>query len=58
MNIYKERGYNDREHYLESLAEDYGVELYIVKELAWFLGEAEDFDLLVRSMELAQQYGT
>ena len=51
MNPYTENGYDSREDYLKSLAEDYGVELGTVKMLADLLGPNEDFDGLVTSLQ-------
>lgn len=51
MNEYIEFGYNDREHYLSSLAEDYGVPEHLVFALADLLGPSEDFDGLITSLE-------
>ena len=51
MNIYTESGYEGRMHYLECLAEDYGVDLQSVITLASLLGSEEDFDGLVSSVE-------
>jgi hypothetical protein len=51
-NVYRESGYKDREEYLRSLAEDYGVEYEdVVKPLADVLGPNEDFDALVTYLE-------
>lgn len=50
-NIYIEQGYVDREDYLRTLAEDYEVDYYEVFELAFTLGEGEDFDGLVTMVE-------
>lgn len=50
-NIYQEKGYRDRNHYLESLAEDTGTDLDAVYALADLLGPSEDFDGLVVSLE-------
>lgn len=47
MSIYTYKGYKNRADYLESLSEDYGVELKTVKMLADLLGPVEDFDALV-----------
>ena len=47
MNIYQQEGYESRVNYLTHLAEDYGVPLSDVKELAMSLGPEEDFDALV-----------
>lgn len=50
-NIYKRHGYDSRQDYLESLAEDYGVDLDTVEALADLLGPDEDFDGLVSSLD-------
>ena len=50
-NMYVENGYESRDHYLTCLAEDYGVPMTIVYGLATTLGEDEDFDGLVTSLE-------
>ena len=50
-SIYKEHGYESREHYLECLADEYGVALETVLCLADLLGPTEDFDGLVIALE-------
>ena len=50
-DVYKDNGYDSRDHYLQCLVEDYGVELATVKMLAQLLGPNEDFDGLVTSLE-------
>lgn len=50
-NVYKENGYLNREEYLESLAEEYCVDLETVSSIADMLGETEDFDGLVMALE-------
>lgn len=50
-NIYTERGYNNREHYLNCLAEIYDVDIYTVHAMADLLGESEDFDGLPYALE-------
>ena len=50
-NIYVENGYESREDYLKCLSEDHDVDIVIVKNLASLLGEDEDFDGLVTSLE-------
>jgi hypothetical protein len=47
MSIYTDKGYKDRNDYLNSLAENNGVPKEIVFSLADILGETEDFDGLV-----------
>ncbi len=49
-NIYQENGYKDREEYLESLSEDFNVDIVVVKSLALLFGESEDFDGLVSAL--------
>jgi hypothetical protein len=46
-NVYKENGYKNRNHYLECLAEEYGVDPQTVSTLANLMGPNEDFDGLV-----------
>lgn len=50
-NIYKENGYENRKEYLESLAEDYGIDYGTVAMLASMLGASEDFDGLISTLE-------
>ena len=50
-NIYRERGYADRDDYLNSLVEDYGVPYELVQAAADTLGSFEDFDGLVSILE-------
>lgn len=50
-NIYQENGYKDRKDYLNSLAEEFDIDKSIVYSLAHMLGESEDFDGLVTSLE-------
>jgi len=49
--IYTQNGYDNRDHYLKCQAEWFGYELSAVKYLADILGENEDFDGLVTSLE-------
>ena len=50
-NIYKRHGYDSREEYLESLADDFGIDPERVYMMADILGESEDFDALVTELE-------
>ena len=43
--------YGSRDKYLQSLSEDYGVDLEIVESIAELLGPSEDFDGLVSAIE-------
>jgi len=51
MSIYEEKGYEDRMDYLRNLAEETGADFSVVYELSQILGEEEDFDGLVSSLE-------
>jgi hypothetical protein len=54
MDIYQENGYKNREEYLHALAVEYGIELATVLILADILGQEEDFDGLVVSLQDAE----
>jgi hypothetical protein len=54
-NIYEEKGYTDREDYLNNVADTYGVDFQTVKVLAETLGESEDFDGLINMVETAAE---
>lgn len=51
MSIYKQNGYASRRDYLDSLAQDFGLDEQVVYELASILGSTEDFDGLVTALE-------
>lgn len=51
MSIYTENGYKNRKEYLKELAEEFGVDYGTVLALASALGESEDFDGLVTTLE-------
>jgi hypothetical protein len=51
--VYVENGYANRTEYLKSLAEEYGDKVYALADL---LGENEDFDGLVTSLEDSEDY--
>ena len=51
MNEYKAQGYDNRKHYLECLADDFGVSFSTVCAMASLLGPNEDFDGLVTALE-------
>lgn len=57
MNIYQEYGFNNRKEYLQDLADNYGVSYSDVLALAEILGQNEDFDGLVTSIEDFQYMG-
>ena len=51
MSIYTDEGYTSRRDYLDSLADDYGLDKQTVYTLASILGSSEDFDGLVTALE-------
>ena len=57
MSVYVEMGYEDRNDYLDCLADDYGVDVETVYALADLLGSEEDFDGLIVALEDAEMYG-
>ena len=50
-NIYTDNGYENREDYLQSLADENEVDISVVHALADVLGENEDFDGLVTGLQ-------
>ena len=53
---YQDSGYANRREYLESLADEYGIDKKIVFALADALGPNEDFDGLVTELEDYMEY--
>jgi hypothetical protein len=51
MSIYTDEGYKNRNEYLESLAEEYGISIENVRMAADMLGPDEDFDGLITTLE-------
>ena len=51
MSVYQDHGYGSRQDYIECLADDFGLSVKLVQELADLLGPNEDFDGLVTSLE-------
>lgn len=51
MNDYTANGFANRREYLESLAEDFGIDKETVFMMASMLGASEDFDGLVTALE-------
>ena len=51
MNQYGNNGFDDRDHYLGTMAEQYDVSIDLVYALADVLGEDEDFDGLIAAIE-------
>ncbi len=50
-SFYVEHGYKNRAEYLDSLAQEYEVDPYVVYSLASVLGQSEDFDGLVIALD-------
>ena len=48
---YTDNGYTDRAEYLDSLAEEHGMDINVVLNLAEILGPNEDFDGLVTTLQ-------
>lgn len=44
--IYIEKGFTNRQDYLENLADEHGTDQFVVLEMADILGESEDFTAL------------
>ena len=53
QDVYQQNGFTSRQDYLNNLAEEYND---VVFDLADLLGEAEDFDGLVTSLEDYSDY--
>jgi len=51
MSAYEDNGYPNRREYLKGLAEDFGVPLNVVLEIASVLGPDEDFDGLITELD-------
>ena len=49
-NIYEEHGHKNRHDYLQSLADQYDVDITMVEAAAELLGPSEDFDGLVSTL--------
>lgn len=51
MSIYTDNGYKNRRDYLQSLADDNGVDIDEVMAVANIYGPSEDFDGLVTAVQ-------
>lgn len=51
QKTYKEKGFNTRNEYLKSVANEYELEDLIVYSLAEMLGASEDFDGLINVLD-------
>ena len=54
---YSRHGYKDRADYLNSIADDRGVDPYLVNMMADILGDSEDFDGLISGLEDFEDLG-
>ena len=53
---YTSHGYKDRDDYLDSLADDRGIDRMAVNMIADMLGESEDFDGLISALDDFEDY--
>jgi len=51
VSVYERNGYKDRGDYLDSLADDRGIDPTEVAIIADVLGDGEDFDGLISTLE-------
>ena len=51
MDNYKKNGWENRDDYLRGQADNYGIDITEVKVVADMLGESEDFDGLISTLE-------
>lgn len=51
MSLYSQNGHANRREYLDTLADEYGLERRTVYAMASMLGHTEDFDGLVTACE-------
>jgi hypothetical protein len=49
--VYQENGFSSREDYLSDLADNYGISMYEIHSIAEMLGDNEDFDGLISTLE-------
>jgi len=50
-NVYVMNGYEDRNDYLNNLADNFGIDRETVKMIADVLGPSEDFDGLINELD-------
>ena len=51
MSTYTDHGYKDRNDYLQSMSDEYDVDIDTVVAISWVYGPEEDFDGLVAALE-------
>jgi len=51
QTVYEREGYLSRRNYLETLADEYGLEAETVFSMASILGPNEDFDGLITALQ-------
>ena len=56
-NIYIQNGYNSRQDYLQSLADEYDLQIDTVLLAAEIMGESEDWDGLISMLQDAERMG-
>ena len=49
--VYQENGFSNRDEHLSDLADQYGVPKHVVYSISEMLGENEDFDGLISTLE-------
>jgi hypothetical protein len=54
---YNAQGYKDRDDYLTSLAQDFGIDMMAVRMISDMLGPSEDFDGLISELEDFESIG-
>jgi len=54
--VYTSNGYKDRDDYLNSLADDRGIDRMAIDMIADVLGESEDFDGLISALDDFEDY--
>ncbi len=56
-NVYQRNGFKNRKEYLQDLADEFGLSEDLVFMAADMLGESEDFDGLINTLEDAEEFG-
>lgn len=55
--VYQRNGFKNRKEYLQDLADEFGLSEDLVFMAADMLGESEDFDGLINTLEDAEEFG-
>ena len=56
LNVYWQNGFRNRREYLEYLADEYGIDISVVISFATILGEDEDFEELIFTLNDYEEY--